>query len=265
MKKIRAVLLAAVMLLSSGCHGISVQETVPTTASELAATEGTEPSTAAQPTEAESLAVEATQPETVPETEPTQTPEMIPAELSDDTFVRAADYIPNLRVELPYATRDNFTGVRIYDFTDGYLRYGTVKKLQVAAEDLADQGYGLLIWDAYRPVYAQERLWEICPDPTYVSKPGTGSQSHCRGIAVDVTLYALASGELLEMPTGFDDFSALADRDYGDCTAEAEQNAALLEEAMTAAGFKPYSAEWWHYSDTDSYEVEYEFDPAEIN
>lgn len=264
MKKMGAVLLAAVMLLSSGCHGIPAPETEPTAASELTTTEATEPSTAAQPTEAETIATESpTQPPS--ETEPTQAPETIPVELSDDAFVRVAAYIPDLRVELPYATEDNFTGIQVYDFTDGYLRYGTVKKLQVAAGNLAQRGYGLLIWDAYRPVYAQERLWEICPDPTYVSKPGTGSQSHCRGIAVDVTLYALASGELLEMPTGFDDFSALADRDYGDCTAEAAQNAALLEDAMTAAGFKPYSAEWWHYSDTDSYEVEYEFDPAEIN
>lgn len=186
-------------------------------------------------------------------------------EPEDIAFVCISDYIPQIRLELAYATVDNFTGKRIYEFTDAYLRYGTVKKLATAAEILLQEGYGLVIWDGYRPIYAQERLWEICPDPTYVSKPGTGSQSHCRGIAVDITLYDIATGALLEMPSGFDDFSDHADRDYSDCSAEAAKNALLLENTMELCGFKPYSAEWWHFSDTDSYPVEYEFDPAKGN
>ena len=186
------------------------------------------------------------------------------AQPDNDDFVRVFDYIPNVRVSLQYATEDNFTGVPIYAFTDAYLRYGTVLKLADAAEQLSAMGYGLVIWDGYRPYYAQEKLWQICPDPTYVSKPGTGSQSHCRGLAVDITLYDLKTNEFLEMPTGFDDFSALADRDYSDCTAEAAYNASLLEEVMKNCGFKPYKAEWWHYSDTDTYPVEYDFDPAKL-
>jgi len=67
---------------------------------------------------------------------------------------------------------------------------------------------------------------------------------------------------LLEMPTGFDDFSSLADRDYSDCSAQAARNCALLEGIMERCGFKPYSAEWWHYSDTNSYPIEESFDPA---
>jgi len=251
-------LLLAVALLISGCGRIPAPE--PTESPVRIPTEATAPTVAATlPTET----IPATEP--IPETEPATEPETEPVIPEDSDFVRVADFIPNLRVELAYATQDNFTGSRIYDFTDAYLRYGTVKKLLTAAESLAELGYGLVVWDAYRPVYAQERLWEICPDPAYVSPPGTGSQSHCRGKAVDVTLYSLASGEMLEMPTGFDDFSAMADRDYRDCTAEAAQNAAVLEEAMAAAGFKPYSAEWWHYTDTDSYGIEYEFDPAAID
>lgn len=214
--------------------------------------------TAPQPTE--------TQPTEPTETEPTQpTQTQPPAEPENTDFVRISDYVPDVRVELPYATAENFTGTQIYGFTDAYLRYGTVKKLAAAAQILKESGYGILVWDGYRPAYAQQKLWDICPDPTYVSKPGTGSQSHCRGIAVDITLYDLQTGRLLEMPTGFDDFSALADRDYSDCSESARENAQLLEDVMEQCGFKPYSGEWWHFSDTDSYDVEYDFDPALVD
>lgn len=253
MKKKAAVLIAAIVVLLSSCRGVPAVNREPTEASETIVTE------APRPTETEAMPTEATQPQ------PTQPPETVPMDLPEDTFVRIADYIPDLHVDLCYATEENFTGTRIYDFADAYLRFGTVKKLMIAAENLAVQGYGLVIWDAYRPVYAQERLWEICPDPTYVSRPGTGIQSHCRGIAVDVTLYELTTGELLEMPTGFDDFSPMADRDYSDCTTDAACNAAILEAAMSDSGFKPYRAEWWHFTDTDSYDVEYVFDPAELD
>lgn len=178
-------------------------------------------------------------------------------------FVRILDHVPQAREQLVYATADNFTGQEIYSFTTAYLRYGTVQKLAAAARQLAQQGVGLVIWDGYRPLYAQQKLWDICPNPAYVSKPGTGSQSHCRGIAVDVTLYDLSSGELLEMPSGFDEFSAAGDRDYSDCTPTAAANATLLEQVMVSCGFRPYSAEWWHYSDTEEYPVESDFDPAQ--
>lgn len=183
-------------------------------------------------------------------------------EQKDEEFVRIADLIPNVRVELAYATTENFTGTVIYDYTDAYLRYGTAKKLAAAAEILRELGYGILIWDGYRPVYAQQKLWDACPDPNYVSPPGTGTQAHCRGIAVDITLYDLQTGELLEMPSGFDEFSSLGDREYSDCTATARDNALLLETVMEQCGFKPYRGEWWHFSDSDSYEIEYDFDPA---
>lgn len=197
---------------------------------------------------------------------PTQAPTAAPteaAEPEDDALVRVADYIPNILQNLLYATQENFTGQQIYDFADAYLRYGTVKKLKSACEELAQQGLGILIWDGFRPLSAQEKLWEICPDPAYVSHPVTGSRSHCRGSAIDLTLVDLKTGAQLEMPTGFDDFSKLADRDYTDCSAEAAQNARLLEEIMEKNGFKPYSAEWWHYSDTEEYPVDEVFCPEQ--
>ena len=175
-------------------------------------------------------------------------------EPADTDLVRVMDYIPEIEVDLRYAAADNFCGQVVYDFSEAYLRYGTVRKLSAAQEVLAAQGYRLKIWDAFRPVSAQFVLWEICPDSRYVADPNRGYSSHSRGNTVDVTLLT-ASGEEVEMPTGFDDFSALADRDYSDVSEPAAANARLLETVMTDAGFQPYFGEWWHFSDTDAYEV----------
>ena len=122
-------------------------------------------------------------------------------------------------------------------------------------------GYGLKIWDAYRPVSAQFDLWDACPDSTYVANPNKGFSNHSRGNAVDVTLVD-KEGREVEMPTGFDDFSELADRDYSDCPAAAAENALLLEGVMERHGFRGYRGEWWHFSDIDSYEVETVLEPA---
>ena len=173
---------------------------------------------------------------------------------ADEDLVNVLDYIPSLFVELKYGTEDNFTGTVIYDFTEARLRYGTVKKLAEVQEELLGLGYSLKIWDAFRPVSAQFKLWEICPDGNFVANPNTGYSSHSKGNTVDLTL-VLSDGTEIVMPTGFDDFTALADRDYSDVPAEAAQNALVLETVMTAHGFKGYQKEWWHYSDADSYPV----------
>ena len=175
-------------------------------------------------------------------------------------FVRVRDHLPGIFQDLKYATADNFTGQTIYGFSDAYLRYGTLLKLARAQAMLSEENYRLLIWDAFRPVQAQFRLWEVCPDPVYVANPEKGFSSHSRGNTVDVTLVT-ADGKPVEMPTGFDDFSPLADRDYRDVSPSAAANAQLLEEVMSACGFKPYSGEWWHFSDTDQYPVEEFFLP----
>ena len=201
---------------------------------------------------------------TEPETVPTELPEETypPREPEDEDFVRIIDYIPTARVELAYATVNNFTGYRIYDFTDSYLRYGTVKKLMKVSEELAEQGIGLIIWDGFRPAAAQAKLWEICPDPTFVSHPVTGKRTHCRGNTVDISIYDLETGEDLPVPTGYDNFTAYADRDYSDCSKDAAANARLLERTMEKYGFTPYFAEWWHYADTKDYPIDEFFNPA---
>ena len=254
MKRHALGLFLAALLVLSGCgaRAETAAETPPIQeredASAVSAPEGT-PADTAEETPA-------------PESEiPSETPveeiiPVIPDPPSDPAaLVRVADYIPGIEVDLKYATADNFTGTVIYDFTDAYLRYGTVEKLAAVQEELEEMGYGLKIWDALRPVSAQFRLWEVCPNAAYVANPNTGYSSHSRGNTVDITLVAL-DGSDVPMPTDFDDFSALADRDYSDCGEQAASNARLLEETMAAHGFQPYWAEWWHFSDAVSYGVE---------
>jgi len=182
-------------------------------------------------------------------------------ETAVDEFVLVEAWLPSVRTDLRYATENNFTGQIIYTFDKAWLRYGTVQKLAKAQEKLSEMGYSLLIWDAFRPIEAQWKLWEVFPDPVYVANPQNGFSSHSRGNTVDVTLVTL-EGEVVEMPTEFDDFSLLADRDYSDVSEEAAQNAILLETIMTECGFKPYSGEWWHFSDVDTYPVEESFVPG---
>ena len=179
-------------------------------------------------------------------------------------FVKVRDYIPDLVVELKYATTSNFTGLVVYDFTEVYLRYSTVLKLMDVQAELRDQGYRLKIWDAFRPLKAQEKLWNAKPDPRYVSNPWTGTNSHSRGNTIDVTLVN-AEGREVEMPTGFDDFTSYADRDYSDCTDAAAKHALLLQQTMEKHGFVGLQSEWWHFTEETDYEIEKVFDPGAVS
>ena len=181
-------------------------------------------------------------------------------EPEDDEYVIVNKYIPDIYVELMYATDNNFTGVRIYGFTDAYLRYGTVKKLANVQKELKEQGYSLKIWDAYRPFEAQQKLWEVYPDPNYVANPANGMKKHNLGGTVDITMVA-ADGSIIPMPTEFDDFSLKADRNYSDIdNEEAVNNVMILQNAMENNGFTGYQGEWWDYSDTVEYEA-VDFEP----
>lgn len=181
-------------------------------------------------------------------------------EPDNDEYVLVKKYIPDIYVELRYATENNFTGVKIYDFTEAYLRYGTVKKLAQVQKELKQQGYSLKIWDAYRPFEAQQKLWEVYPDPNYVANPANGMKKHNLGGTVDITMVA-ADGSVISMPTEFDDFSLKADRDYSDIEdEEAVKNVMILQNAMGNNGFTGYQGEWWDYSDTVEYEA-VDFEP----
>lgn len=192
--------------------------------------------------------------QTEPEsTAPTINEVIIP---KDEDLVEINTYISNIIIDLKYATEDNFTGKQIYDSGQkAMLRYGTIVKLLEAQKELNSLGYTIVVWDAYRPTYAQFKLWDVCPDPRYVANPTNGGfSSHSRGNTIDISIIKL-DGSQIEMPTGFDDFSKEADRDYSDISKDAAENSKLLEDIMKKHGFIPYSAEWWHFSDSDQYDV----------
>jgi D-alanyl-D-alanine dipeptidase len=167
------------------------------------------------------------------------------------TNIQALD--SSIIVDLRYATTNNFTNKIIYDFTTAIARTGTAKKLAIANADLRNQGYRIKIWDAYRPVKAQEKLFQVYPDSTFVAKPNPNF-SHQKGVTFDVTLCDLDGNELT-MPTPFDDFSEKAYRN-STWSPKAEKNYQILNTAMEKAGFIGYENEWWDYRDADMDEYE---------
>ena len=157
---------------------------------------------------------------------------------------------PSLRVELRYATADNFMHRAVYPANARcYLRAPVAAKLQAVQRELQAQGLGLKLYDCYRPLSVQKLLWQVVPDERYVARPEKGSR-HNRGAAVDLTLVD-REGRELPMPTAFDAFDERAHRDYDKLPPEILKNRALLESAMGKRGFVPLPTEWWHFDDAD--------------
>lgn len=166
--------------------------------------------------------------------------------ISDDRLVELnEDQIPKVVLELRYASTNNITGKAIYPEAKAYLRKETIQKLQRVAKALESQGYRLVIWDAWRPAYAQRALWAAKPDGRFLTPPAKISR-HTRGTSVDVSL-ADPDGKILEMPSDHDEFNAKADEDFSDVPQGAAQRARILRKAMFAAGFSGVPDEWWHY------------------
>ncbi|HYE55097.1 MAG TPA: M15 family metallopeptidase, partial [Chitinophagaceae bacterium] len=108
------------------------------------------------------------------------------------------------------------------------------------------QGYGLKIWDAYRPYSVTEKFWEMVKDERYVANPAKGS-GHNRGLAVDLTIINLATGKELDMGTGFDNFTDTAHHTFTQLSPTVLENRKLLRQTMESCGFTAFESEWWHY------------------
>lgn len=152
--------------------------------------------------------------------------------------------IPQVQVDLKYATPDNFTGKVVYNFSHCLLLEEVALRLRDVHAELEAIGLGLKIWDGFRPIEAQWKFWEIMPDERYVSDPRKGGR-HTRGTAVDLTL--TKDGEELPMPSAFDDFSEKAHRNYSGATVESIKNRELLQTVMEKHGFVGIPSEWWHF------------------
>lgn len=150
-------------------------------------------------------------------------------------------------VDMRYATENNFTGQIIYPSGRCYLHTDVIKRLAKAVRAAAalPEPFTFLLWDCYRPLSAQRKLWQAVPNPSYVAPPSKGSR-HNRGMAVDLTPCNL-KGEPLPMPTGFDDFTKSAHMDFYDLPPQLLHNRQTLKKIMTNAGFTYTRTEWWHF------------------
>jgi D-alanyl-D-alanine dipeptidase len=158
---------------------------------------------------------------------------------------------PNILVELRYATTNNFTGNVIYKTARCFLQRPVAERLSRVQKKLEAQGYRLKIWDGYRPMSAQQILYDATPDDKkgYVADPKLISK-HSRGAAVDLTLVDSAGG-YIEMPTDFDAFVPAAAITYSKLSKAALKHRTILHDAMTSEGFLTVKGEWWHFNAPD--------------
>ncbi|MBI1207724.1 MAG: D-alanyl-D-alanine dipeptidase [Azospirillum sp.] len=166
------------------------------------------------------------------------------------TLVQIAPPAFDIDLDLRYATADNFTGAVIYRQPICLLHPQAAAKLAHAVGLARMVGLRLRVFDGYRPVEAQWRLWRALPDPMFVADPGVGSP-HGRGIAIDLTL-ADAEGRALDMGTGFDDMTPRSHHARTDIPIAAQRHRFLLLGLMAAAGWQHYPYEWWHYQLPDA-------------
>ena len=157
-------------------------------------------------------------------------------------------WIPNLVYDLRYASTNNFMHRLMYPANTSitFMRLPAVSALQKIQQELNEKGLGLKIFDAYRPFSVTVKFWELVKDERYVANPSKGS-GHNRGIAADLTIIKLTTGEELNMGTGFDNFTDSAHHAFTSLPEEILQNRELLKTTMEKYGFKAFDTEWWHY------------------
>jgi len=152
-----------------------------------------------------------------------------------------------LFAEVPYATKNNFTGQVLYHNHSFWVTREAGEKLKLIQDSLKSLNLSLYFFDTYRPYVSTEKMWRIVPDERYAANPANGS-GHNRGVSVDVSLANLENGKPVPMPTVFDNFTDSAHHDFSNLSNEVLKNRAILKGVMEFYGFKALSTEWWHYS-----------------
>jgi D-alanyl-D-alanine dipeptidase len=172
-----------------------------------------------------------------------------PVTAAEARLVDIRSVVPDAVVDLRYATPDNFVGTRLYPPDARCLVHESLAPgLAAAANVFRARGTRLVFWDCYRPHAVQVRMFEAVSDPNWVARPGAYSRSHEAGRSVDVTLADAHYGWLIDMGTGFDDFSPRAMAFATDGVSDQQRaNRAWLRDGMSAGGLTAYSGEWWHF------------------
>ncbi|WCL49757.1 M15 family metallopeptidase [Leptospira sp. GIMC2001] len=155
-------------------------------------------------------------------------------------------FIPDLILDIRYATKNNFTKQVIYNQPKAFARKNVAKDLSKAQKEFLKLGYVLKIFDAYRPYSATVLFFEIIGDTRYVASPAKGSK-HNRGCAIDLTLSNSKTLEELNMPTEFDSFRKEAWSNYPLKDRNQIENRSLLISIMSQYGFQVNPTEWWHF------------------
>lgn len=175
-----------------------------------------------------------------------------PPQITEGTFVDIRQVDPSIVIELRYAGSNNSANRPLYPSSmPALIRFSVAQRLVFAQKYLKTRGYGLKIWDAYRPQAVQEKLWAATKNNDYVADPREGIGSmHTRGAAVDATLVN-SVGREVTMPTEFDNFSPAAMLYYQGSDPMIRSNLKLLQKAMARAGFYGSRTEWWHFCAAD--------------
>jgi D-alanyl-D-alanine dipeptidase len=185
---------------------------------------------------------------------PHETGQFKPADLVELTAL-----VPGLHLDIRYATSRNFLSTPIYSQARAFMQRPAAEALARVQRSLAAAGYGLLVFDAYRPWYVTRIFWDATPPELhrFVADPAEGSR-HNRGCAVDLSLYELQTGAPVGMPSAYDETTERAYPTYTGGTPEQRRLRDLLRAHMEAEGFKVYEYEWWHfdYGDWRSYAIQ---------
>lgn len=155
-------------------------------------------------------------------------------------------FIPGILLDIRYATNNNIMHRPVYRTTAAFLRLPAAEALKDIQQELKQLGYGLKIYDGYRPYRVTVAFYEAYHDSNFVASPYTGSR-HNRGCAVDLTLVDLRTGKELDMPTPYDDFTEKASATYAHLSEQARKNRQLLQNVMLKHGFVIFPSEWWHF------------------
>jgi len=163
-------------------------------------------------------------------------------------LVDLAKLDPQIKLDIRYATSDNFLSTPVYTSARAFLQRPAAEALLRAHREMKKQGYGLLIFDAYRPWYVTKIFWDATPPAKheFVADPAEGSR-HNRGCAVDLTLYDLRTGSEVSMPGVYDEMSDRSYPNFSGGTTEQRAHRGLLRAAMEREGFKVFKSEWWHF------------------
>ena len=162
----------------------------------------------------------------------------------NQNFIKVNQNQLDVDIDLRYASKNNFTGNKIYFSESCFLHKIAYEHLCKAVDIAKKIGFKIKIFDAYRPTYVQKKLWETLPDPSFIAPPKKGSP-HSRGVAIDLTL--LKNGREVDMGTEFDEFSKLSYHGSLDISKAAYHNRLILLGIMTDSGWDFYRNEWWHY------------------